>query len=231
MGLILNIDTATEKASVCLSDNANPLAFRHNDEQKEHASFIHVAIKAILEECNISLQHLGAVAVTGGPGSYTGIRVGMATAKGFCFALQKPLIVVNTLLVMAQATKNYLLKKDNISTQDLVISPMIDARRMEVYTALYNLNLEELAPPRATIVDEFFLQEELKQNSIIFTGSGALKFKQICSAESALFNDSIFSSAEDLAVISEQYFQKKQFSNVAYVEPIYLKDFFMPLKD
>lgn len=133
MPLILHIDTATNYASICISKDDVVLGFEENAEQKNHASFLQPAIKAMFAKCNFNLSDIDAVAVTNGPGSYTGLRVGLASAKGLCFALNKALILLNTLQVMAAASIESK-KEEDI---DILFCPMIDARRMEVFTALY----------------------------------------------------------------------------------------------
>ena len=145
MSLILNIDTATEKAHVSLSNDAVILQSLYNESQKDHAGFLQPAILRLVKDAAVSLKNIDAVAVTAGPGSYTGLRVGMASAKGICYALQKPLIALNTLEVMA-ASALYHPGIHAANPVDL-FCPMIDARRMEVYTALYNRQLETILAP------------------------------------------------------------------------------------
>jgi tRNA threonylcarbamoyladenosine biosynthesis protein TsaB len=163
--IILNIDTATELASVCLSNNEQILAEKENAIQKEHASFIHLAIQQAVEQAGKSLKEIDAVAVTAGPGSYTGLRVGMATAKGLCYALSKPLIAINTLEVM---THGAITGQQNTFTPDTLFCPMIDARRMEVFTSLYNSSLEDVLAPCALVLDSFFFKKWLEEGKIFF---------------------------------------------------------------
>ncbi|MDB5191525.1 MAG: hypothetical protein JWQ96_1088 [Segetibacter sp.] len=225
MALILNIDTATEVASVCLSIDGECIAYSENKEQREHASFLHIAVSQMLIVTNTPIKSIDAVAVSGGPGSYTGIRVGMATAKGFCFSLEKPLIVINTLLMMAAAAKKYLSAKDNTLIKNDVICPMIDARRMEVYTGLYDFELKEITLPAAVILTEEFLKAVLQTKRIVLFGSGSEKFKHMVNSENALFYD-INYGAKELSTLSYQYYQKQTFSDLLYTEPNYLKGFF-----
>ncbi len=225
MAIILNIDTATEYASVCLSDGNTILAIEENFEQKNHAAFLQPAIKKIQNTLQFQLSSLHAIAVTAGPGSYTGLRVGLASAKGLCYALNKPLLLINTLQVMAYAlAKNYQADKTN-----LLFCPLIDARRMEVFTALYNNHLEPIINPSATIVDENFLKEELKENTIIMGGSGSKKMLQLITHENIIFSTTVH-NATDLAAIATQQFENKQFTNLAYSEPYYLKEFYTAKK-
>ncbi len=226
MAIILNIDTATEYASVCLSDGNNILAIEENFEQKNHAAFLQPAIKKIQTALQFQLSSLQAIAVTAGPGSYTGLRVGLASAKGLCYALNKPLLLINTLQVMAHSlAKNYHTDKTN----NLLLCPLIDARRMEVFTALYNKHLEPIINPSAIIVDESFLKEELKENTIIMGGSGSKKMLQLITHENIIFSTTVH-NATDLAAIATQQFENKQFTNLAYSEPYYLKEFYTAKK-
>jgi len=218
VALLLNIDTATEYASVCLSNDETVLSTAYNNEQKEHASFIQPAIEKIYASANLSLKDTDAIAVSAGPGSYTGLRVGLATAKGICFALHKPLLLINTLQVMAHASvKNYAAEK-NLSLP-LLFCPMIDARRMEVYTALYNSNLDAIIAPAAKILDGHSFAQELANNTIIFSGSGAAKFKNIVHHPHAVF----FSNKNIVPQICVFFhffiLFKKSFADLAYSEP------------
>ena len=231
--LLLNIDTSTEHASVCISNGAAVLAIEKNNEQKNHAAFIQSAIKKILSISNYKLHVIDAVAVTAGPGSYTGLRVGLATAKGLCYALNKPLILINTLEVMAQASINERigLKTGNppLTTGNSLFSPMIDARRLEVFTALYNGALQPLVYPAAVILNEHTFEEYLNGRLIVFSGSGQNKFKNILQHPNAIFTDTQHDAAH-LAMLAAKAFEQKQFADVAYSEPFYLKEFFTPAK-
>ena len=225
MALILNIDTATDIASVCISENGYSLAYRENNQQKEHASFVHAAINTILIEAGKSLQQIDAFAVTSGPGSYTGLRVGLATAKGFCFALNKPLIIVNTLNVMAQAA---IIAKPS-ALNDLLYCPMIDARRMEVYTAVFTGDLKSVLQPSAIILEPSTFDFWLKDSSVVFFGSGSAKLKDLLRNDKAIFADIEF-NAKNLARLAEKSFSQEEFSDVAYAEPNYIKSFFTAQK-
>ena len=225
MALILNIDTATDIASVCISENGYSLAYRENNQQKEHASFVHAAINTILIEAGKSLQQIDAFAVTSGPGSYTGLRVGLATAKGFCFALNKPLIIVNTLNVMAQAA---IIAKPS-ALNNLLYCPMIDARRMEVYTAVFTGDLKSVLQPSAIILEPSTFDFWLKDSSVVFFGSGSAKLKDLLRNDKAIFADIEF-NAKNLARLAEKSFSQEEFSDVAYAEPNYIKSFFTAQK-
>ncbi len=218
MSIILNIDTAQETAFVCISKNGKPLLITENHSQKEHASFLHPAIEELLSKSEISIDDLDAIAVTKGPGSYTGLRVGMSAAKGLSYALKKPLITISTLELMAH---------DIImlaSEQQCLICPMIDARRMEVFTALYNENLKEIYSPSAMILDETSFTDSLKNNCIYFTGSGSMKFQQICNHRNAKFIQHN-NLPVSMSVISQNRFEKKLFNDITLTEPDYIKPY------
>ena len=174
MALILNIDTAFETASVAISRNGEVIAQKQSVTQKEHASFLQPAIKNLWDFSGIQLSEIDAVAVSNGPGSYTGLRVGLSSAKGICYALNKPLILVNTLYIIA-----FGLKKIINEDSQTFFCPMIDARRMEVFTALYNYDLQLVRDFESIIVDENFLQREKQNNKIIAGGNGSFKLNQI----------------------------------------------------
>lgn len=219
MALLLNIDTATEVASACISSNGSSLAFIENRNQREHASFINAAIDSILNEAGLQLKDIDALALTSGPGSYTGLRVGMATAKGFCYALGKPLIAINTLEVMAEAALETI-KTD----KDTWLCPMIEARRMEVFTALYDIELKNILPPQPLILEEKSFDTYITEREIVFFGSGSLKFKALNGSANARFEHAAH-NAKHLAIIADKAFQQKKFSDVSYSEPEYFKDF------
>ncbi len=221
MALIFNIDTATEKASVCLSENEIIIDFFESEYQKEHASFIHQAIKQILNNAGKSLAETDAFSVTSGPGSYTGLRVGMATAKGFCYALSKPLILVNTLEVMVLAAKSII--EDPCS---VLYCPMIDARRMEVFTALYDGNYNKIVNPTSVVLDESFYIEHLQNNKIIFFGNGSQKIKTLLKHPNSSFVD-VNHNATHLSKLAKIAYDKEKFSDVTYSHPDYFKGFFV----
>ncbi|GGH77212.1 tRNA threonylcarbamoyladenosine biosynthesis protein TsaB [Filimonas zeae] len=224
MGLILKIDTATEIACVCLSRNGILLDQLANTEQKSHASFVQPAIAQLMQQTGYQLEQLDAIAVTAGPGSYTGLRVGLSSAKGLCFALQKPLIMLNTLEVMAAAQVTVTPPENNV-----LLCPMIDARRMEVFTALYNKDLHELMPPMALILDEHSFADTLAANTMVFFGSGSSKWQQLIQHPNAQFS-TVQHQAEGMTALAWKAFQDKRFANLAYSEPLYVKEFFTPVK-
>jgi tRNA threonylcarbamoyladenosine biosynthesis protein TsaB len=221
VSLLLNIDTATDLASVCVSQNGSPMALKENQHQREHASFIHVAIEEVLKAAGVQLADVDAFAVTSGPGSYTGLRVGMATAKGFCYAFSKPLISINTLKVMAQAAIESLDFKDD----QVLLCPMIEARRMEVFTAIFDQNLHAVLSPQPFIVDETSFDMYLASKKLLVFGSGSNKFKSIKTHHNLSFENIQF-NAKHLATLAEIAFQQKIFSDVTYSEPEYFKEFY-----
>lgn len=224
MALILNLDTATEVASVCISKDGVVLAELENLSQKEHASFLHVAIRDAAQQADILLSQLDAVSVTHGPGSYTGLRVGLATAKGLCYGLNIPLIACSTLQMMGMAAKEYVFQRPK---QDVFLCPIIDARRMEVFTAVYDNNLREVMKEQALVVDATIFDILLTNEKVMFFGSGSTKVQAIITHENAIFADVKY-SAKHLVNLAEQAFAKKAFANVAYAQPNYLKEFYSP---
>ena len=219
MVYILNIHTSTETAIVNLARDGETLHTIFNDDTKQHAAFLHSAVKEILEKEGINLKKLDAIGVTAGPGSYTGIRVGLSAAKGFCYALNVPLITFNTLEVMALSAANT--EKD----KEAFYCPMIDARRMEVYTALYSFDLGEIEAPSAKILDENSFRKYNSSPKIVFSGSGSKKFSKLVQSSNFLFKDILISS-ESLTSFSWQKFQKADFEDVGGARPLYIKEFY-----
>ena len=226
MALLLNIDTATDQASVCLSLNTDLIQEIKSADQKNHGSFLQPSIQQILQQNNLTIQQIDAVAVTHGPGSYTGLRVSLASAKGICYALQKPLITINTLEVMAWATRWHISKNLVLNTA-YQICPMIDARRMEVFTATYNEALECVSPTTPLILNEQSFENELNKNMMIFSGNGSFKLKNILKNTNAIFVDELHSSASMISIALNK-FNSKSFTSLAYSEPYYGKEFYSP---
>jgi tRNA threonylcarbamoyladenosine biosynthesis protein TsaB len=221
MSFILNIDTSLETASVSIAKNGILLSFQVNEVQKEHAAFVHIAIQELLQKENLSPKDLSAVAVTIGPGSYTGLRVGLSAAKGLCFALNIPLITMSTLEVMAKDAS--LNNEINIDT----FCPLIDARRMEVFTALYDHNLQEMEAPNAQILTDLSFYENFNKKSMLFFGSGMQKWKNICTHPNAYFLEqrNIFNA---MIIISFNKFLQQNFSAIHTTVPLYVKAFYNP---
>lgn len=215
MSIILNIDTAVQASSICLAQDDQPISVKVNPLQKDSAAWLHVAIKEILNENHLNFQQLDAIAVSEGPGSYTGLRVGMATAKGLCYVLNKPLITINTLQMMASAAR---------SKYEGFLCPMIDARRMEVFTAVFDQELNFILPPVNLILDENSFHDLLQEKSILFFGNGAHKFQQIAKHHNALFVAIDF-NASAMAELSHNKFLNSEFADLAYSQPFYGKDF------
>lgn len=222
MALILSIDTALEQASVGIAEGKHVLAVKKNNSQMDHAAWIQVAIREILTETERKTGDLSAVAVTAGPGSYTGLRVGMATAKGMCYALGIPLITESTLFLISKRVKMEM-PLNSVYTRPVLICPMIDARRMEVFTTLYDTSLNEVMTPVAMVLDETSFATELQHHVIIFCGNGSKKWQHLCSHSHAVFVD-VSQRVDDLAEAALEKFNKKDFSDLAYTEPAYLKN-------
>lgn len=218
MSLLLHIDTAVSSSSICISEGAEPQAWRINPETRDSAAWLHVAIRQLLHEQKISIKDLSAISVSAGPGSYTGLRVGMATAKGLCYALNIPLITIGTLKMMSAAARN--------EPFDL-LCPMIDARRMEVFTALYNKDLNEVLPPVNMILDENSFQSQLEHKTICFFGNGSEKAKTLIHHSHASFAHYDI-DARQLCALAADAYAHKDFADLAYSVPVYVKDFYSP---
>ncbi len=219
--LILHIDTATAYASICLTQGDSILGMRVSPDQKQHGAFVQPAIQGLMLENDLDLSALDAIAVSEGPGSYTGLRVSMASAKGLCYALDKPLITISTLKIMALAAQ---MEKGKEYTQAFYC-PLIDARRMEVFTALYNAHLSEIEAASAKILDAHSFSELIDNQLIVFSGTGAPKFQAILNHPNALFSG-VQHNASHLAILAKESFEKAAFANLAYAEPYYLKAFY-----
>ena len=228
--MILSIDTATDQASVTIAQNGEVIGTLTNDNQKDHAAWVQVAINNLLQLKGITMQQLQAIAVTAGPGSYTGLRVGMATAKGLCFALQIPLITINTLQAMAHTVINQMGSDVLPMKQPLCYCPMIDARRMEVFTAVYDEQLQEIIAPKAMILDELNFKEELNNRSLICFGNGSFKWKDVSRYPNILFINEKIDIAKSLAKLASSLYLTQNFADLAYTEPVYLKEFYTYIK-
>jgi tRNA threonylcarbamoyladenosine biosynthesis protein TsaB len=222
MALILSIDTSLEEASVCIAARNHVLAMKKNNRQMDHAAWVHLAIRQMLAEAGWKAGDISAIAVASGPGSYTGLRVGMATAKGMCYALGIPLITVSTLLLIARHVKKET-NANSVNTYPVLICPMIDARRMEVFATLYDNGLNELMVPGTMILNENSFAAELQNNVITFCGNANKKWQNLCSHKNAVFMD-VTQNAADLAEAAFEKFNKNEFSDLAYTEPAYLKN-------
>lgn len=214
--IILNIETATKNCSVSLSVDGVMIALKEvNDGGYSHAENLHVFIEELLQENQIEVSQLSAIAVGKGPGSYTGLRIGVSAAKGIAYALEVPLISVDTLASLAHT----------ISVEDGKIVPMLDARRLEVYTKIFDVNYNEIVKTQAKIIDEHSFVDELKEAKLYFLGDGAAKCKEYIQSENAIFVADKYPSAKEMVGLSYQKYLKNDFEDVAYFEPFYLKDF------
>jgi tRNA threonylcarbamoyladenosine biosynthesis protein TsaB len=222
MALILSIDTVLEDASICIAEDAHVLGVKTNNRQIDHAAWLQMAIKELLAETERSLKDVSAIAVSAGPGSYTGLRVGMATAKGMCYALGIPLITESTLYLVSQRVKKEI-AMNIVSGFPVLICPMIDARRMEVFTALYDQHLKLKGEPVSMILDESSFSEELRDNVIIFCGNGSKKWQHLCNNTNAVFVD-VSRNIGDMAESASEKYKNCAFADLAYTEPAYLKN-------
>lgn len=221
MALILSLETSTKVCSVCLSYQGNIIATKELFDANSHATHLTVFIQDLFNELDdYALKDIDALAVSSGPGSYTGLRIGVSVAKGICYALKKPLIAIPSLEALAYAAADSPLLKEGT-----LICPMIDARRMEVYTALYDHDIKIQKDISAEIIDEHSFQEELDKHPIIFLGDGAAKCKDTIGHEQAVFLDDKAPLASNMVAVALEKFRNNEFEDVAYFEPFYLKDF------
>ncbi|MEP7163884.1 MAG: tRNA (adenosine(37)-N6)-threonylcarbamoyltransferase complex dimerization subunit type 1 TsaB [Ferruginibacter sp.] len=224
MSIILNIDTSIETASVSIAKDGFIQAYLVNPVQKEHASFLHNAVKQLLASSSLDIKQMDAIAVTNGPGSYTGLRVGLASAKGLCYALHKPLITIGTLNVLAAAA---IYTSGEASTKDALFCPMLDARRMEVFTAIFDKDMNEVLPACAMILDESLFGKLLETKRLLFFGSGAMKWKNISRSQNAGFINELDITVA-ISKLSFEKFLMNDFTDLSYSEPLYVKEFFTP---
>ena len=215
MGYILNIETATKNCSVALAKEGEIILCKEiAEEGYSHAERLHVFIEEIIKEAGISLNDLSAIAVSQGPGSYTGLRIGVSAAKGLCFALEIPLIAVDTLQVLAL----------QVNVADGLIVPMIDARRMEVYSAIFFPKFDKKREILAEIIDGDSFSD--RSEKLYFVGDCAEKCKSVLIKENHVFLEDIkYPSAKEMSILSYQKFKTNDTVDVAYFEPYYLKDF------
>jgi tRNA threonylcarbamoyladenosine biosynthesis protein TsaB len=218
MSLILNIDTAHEIASVCLAKDGNSIGYKENNNQKDHSSWLHAAIQESFKETSTAPSQLDAVAVNIGPGSYTGLRVGLSAAKGLCYALQKPLITINSLELTAFAAQ---------AEATAFICPVIDARRMEVFFAVYNKQLEPLQNPAALIVNNESFIEFLHQGAVLFCGTGSKKLQTVIHHPNAVFSDKTGNALLMSGLCNKRYLKQEK-ADLVSTDPLYIKDFYTP---
>jgi tRNA threonylcarbamoyladenosine biosynthesis protein TsaB len=223
MALILNIESATDICSVSVARNGKVLGLKESRDKKSHAALLTGFVEELTAKLSIDLKDLDAVAVSKGPGSYTGLRIGISTAKGIAYGTGIKLIGVPTLQAMALGVQ--LKSNGSISKKKMLLCPMIDARRMEVFTALYTTSNILFREITAEIIHPGIFSDILEKNEICFFGNGSGKCKNVIRHPNARFIEGIEPSASWIAELSEIAFQKKQFEDIAYFEPFYLKDF------
>ncbi len=219
MAIILHIETSTTVCSVALSQNGSLISNHVSYDGPSHASLAGVFVKEALSALPEGRKP-DAVAVSGGPGSYTGLRIGVSLAKGLCFGYKIPLIAIPTLKIMASH-----LNRLKATGPEALLCPMIDARRMEVYCALFDSRLQVVRPTGADIITEDSYSEYLHNGKVLFFGNGASKCKELIRSENAVFIDDIHPLAADMVLLAEAAFETKDFADTAYYEPFYLKDF------
>lgn len=219
MAKILQLETATSVCSVALSIDGKTIFSKEEIGQNLHASKLTLYIDDVIKSAGLAYGDLDAVAISKGPGSYTGLRIGVSTAKGLCYALNKPLIAIETLKMMAAGFA------EQSQGYEGLICPMIDARRMEVYTTVFDNGLNVLEETSAKIIDENSFENFLSSQIITFIGDGASKCAETLNKETALFNSQNFNSAANMSILAFEEFKAGNFEDVAYFEPFYLKDF------
>lgn len=216
MAYILNIETATTNCSVSLSKDGKTIVLKEDyDNGYSHAERLHVYIDTVLKEAHISQEQIDAIAVSKGPGSYTGLRIGVSAAKGLCFALDKPLIAIPTLQSLAH----------QVNCDSGVIVAMLDARRMEVYSAIFNSNHDQIRETQAQVLNEQSFKNDLEKGKVYFIGNGVEKTKALITHPNAIFIDGKLPSANEMGELAYNKYEISDTKDVAYFEPYYLKDF------
>lgn len=222
MSLILNIDTSLETAVVNIADNGTVVLEQLNPQQKNHSAFLENAIQQILSKAGLQLGDLSAFAAVAGPGSYTGLRIGMASVKALCYALQKPLILLNKLEVLTVSV----VQQNKEMDEGTLFCPMINARRMEVFTGIYNRGLKEMMAPCAMVLEKNSFDKTLELNQMLFFGNGSVKWRGLCNHKNASYME-IQNEGQAMATLSMEHLRNQQFSDVVYSSPLYLKEFFI----
>lgn len=216
MAYILNIETSTTNCSVSLSNKGETLVLKEDyGNGYSHAEKLHVYIEAVLKEANITSSQLEAIAVSKGPGSYTGLRIGVSAAKGLAYALNIPLISISTLEALAH----------QVSADSGCIVPMLDARRLEVYSAIFDKDYNVVRAIEAQILNESAFEKELASGKVYFVGDGVEKTKTLLNSPNAIFIENKLPSADQMSALSFNKYKKSDIEDVAYFEPYYLKDF------
>ena len=219
--MLLCIETSGKNCSVALFEDLQLVSIREvHTEQFSHSENLHVFIEQVLKESNLQPKAIKAIAISAGPGSYTGLRIGVATAKGLCYGWDIPLIALPTLRILAeQVTYEF--------TDIEYIIPMIDARRMEVFTAVYSHDFSPILGERAEILTESTFDTYLNKGKTIFLGDGITKFQAICKHKNAYFRENKFPSAKQMGRLALEKYQAQAFEDIAYFEPFYLKEVYL----
>ena len=219
MSYILSIETSTKVCSIALHQGSSLLSSAEVLVEKSHSKIITGLIDVLIQSSGLEYSQLNAIAVSKGPGSYTGLRIGVSTAKGLCYGLDIPLIGVNTLEAMAYEVNKF-------NTMNHLLCPMLDARRMEVYCALFNKENKFMQETQAKIIDENSFSEILEGEKILFFGDGALKTQNLLNRSgNAFFLEGIYPSAKNIGFLAFKSFEDQKFEDLIYFEPFYLKDF------
>lgn len=221
MSCILNIETSTETCSVAVAQDGGIIFEKINNEPNSHTKYLAKFVEEALSFAESHAIPLDAVAVSSGPGSYTGLRIGVSTAKGICYGKNVPLIAIPTLKLLCVKP----LLSDDIEDENALLCPMIDARRMEAYTAIYDRALQEVREVKAEVIDANTYNEWLDKGLVYFFGNGAEKCKEIINHPNARFIDNVIPTAKSMLPLAELAIAKGQYEDVAYFEPFYLKDF------
>jgi tRNA threonylcarbamoyladenosine biosynthesis protein TsaB len=224
MSKILLIESGTNVCSVALAVEGKVVGLKESSDQKAHAAQLTVFIDQLVKETGISIAQLDAIVISRGPGSYTGLRIGVSAAKGICYAAEKPLISICSLDSMTQGAfqlYHSIIEKNKID----LLCPMIDARRMEVYTSLYDRNFSKIKEIEALVIDELTFKQHFDQKRILFFGNGAIKCREIINHPNAFFIEDFSPSAQFMIPLANKALMDQSFENVAYFEPYYLKDF------
>ncbi|MDR2926673.1 MAG: tRNA (adenosine(37)-N6)-threonylcarbamoyltransferase complex dimerization subunit type 1 TsaB [Cytophagaceae bacterium] len=229
MAKILCIETSTDVCSAALVENGKLRISTEEYVANSHAALLTVLIEKMMNKADMKLTDIDAVAVSSGPGSYTGLRIGISTAKGICYAADKPLIALISLRILVEQA---CLMHGIVNSEDILLCPMIDARRMEVYTTLFDNTLNQLDEIKAEIITPESFSSQLEKQKVAFFGNGAAKCKEVIQHPNAIFLDNIFPLASAMALPAHQTFLESRFEDTAYFEPFYLKDFIatMPKK-
>jgi tRNA threonylcarbamoyladenosine biosynthesis protein TsaB len=226
MAKILSLETSEKTCSVALSDGTKLLGSLESTDEKSHASMLTVLIDKLLKTHQITMEGLDAVAISKGPGSYTGLRIGVSTAKGICYGLKIPIIAISTLeIICRRFFKTEYAVKAKLGDSDILCCAMIDARRMEVYRQLFDHKVNIASQIIAEEINSNSFYETLRSKKIYFIGSGSTKLKNIINNENAVFIDGIYPNAADMCELAFSNYTQQRFEDVAYFEPYYLKDF------